>query len=160
MPTTLRTVSCWPAKEASGRSSAVALERTANETPAGESFVRRAKCSRMAFSRSGGKAASLTQLRISAPAWARAFTSSVLRVARRALMRSVSRLWSRKSRKASAVVAKPPGTWTPDAESWLISSPSEAFLPPTTSTSVMRSSSNGMTSRPACVLLMVEVPDG
>ena len=70
----------------------VALERTANETPAGESFVRRAKCSRMAFSRSGGKAASLTQLRISAPAWARAFTSSVLRVARRALMRSVSRL--------------------------------------------------------------------
>jgi hypothetical protein len=28
-PTTFRYVSCWPAKEAAGRSSAVALERTA-----------------------------------------------------------------------------------------------------------------------------------
>ena len=31
MPRTLRNVSCWPAKDASGRSSAVALERTAKE---------------------------------------------------------------------------------------------------------------------------------
>ena len=29
MPRTLRNVSCWPANEASGRSSAVALDRTA-----------------------------------------------------------------------------------------------------------------------------------
>jgi regulator of PEP synthase PpsR (kinase-PPPase family) len=49
-----------------------------------------------------------------------------------------SALWRRKSRKASAVVAKPPGTRTPASASWLIISPSEAFLPPTDSTSVMR----------------------
>ena len=34
MPHTLRKVSCWPAKEASGRSSAVADERTANDVEA------------------------------------------------------------------------------------------------------------------------------
>ena len=32
-PAMLRKVSCWPAKEASGRSSAVAEERTANDAP-------------------------------------------------------------------------------------------------------------------------------
>src|SRR5450830_66776 len=47
-------------------------------------------------------------------------------------------LCSRKSRKACAVVAKPPGTRTPAPASWLIISPSDAFLPPTDSTSVMR----------------------
>ena len=31
MPRMLRNVSCWPAKDASGRSSAVALERTAKD---------------------------------------------------------------------------------------------------------------------------------
>src|SRR3546814_1773185 len=51
----------------------------------------------------------------------------------------------RKSRKASAVVAKPPGTRTPALDSWLIISPSDAFLPPTESTSVMRSCSNETT---------------
>ncbi len=60
-------------------------------------------------------------------------------------MRSVSALWRRNSRNANAVVANPPGTRTPDADSWLIISPSEAFLPPTESTSVMRKSSNGTT---------------
>jgi hypothetical protein len=44
-----------------------------------------------------------------------------------------------------AVVAKPPGTRTPASASWLIISPSEAFLPPTDSTSVMRRFSNGAT---------------
>ena len=34
MPLMLRYVSCWPAKEASGKSSAVADERTANVTDA------------------------------------------------------------------------------------------------------------------------------
>ena len=36
-----------------------------------------------------------------------------------------------------------------EAESWLISSPSEAFLPPTDSTSVMRSASKATTDRPS-----------
>ena len=51
----------------------------------------------------------------------------------------------RNSRKACAVVAKPPGTRTPAAASWLIISPREAFLPPTASTSVILSCSNGTT---------------
>ena len=49
-------------------------------------------------------------------------------------------LCARNSRNAVAVVANPPGTRMPAAASWLIISPSEAFLPPTSSTSVMRSS--------------------
>ena len=44
---------------------------------------------------------------------------------------------ARKVRNACAVVAKPPGTRTPDSLSWLIISPREAFLPPTASTSVI-----------------------
>jgi hypothetical protein len=43
------------------------------------------------------------------------------------------------------VVAKPPGTRTPLAASWLIISPRLAFLPPTASTSVILSCSNGTT---------------
>src|SRR5258706_14158168 len=50
-----------------------------------------------------------------------------------------------KSRNAAAVVAKPSGTRTPRDASWLIISPSEAFLPPTRSTSVIRSSLKGTT---------------
>ena len=53
MPRMLRNVSCWPANEASGRSSAVALDRTAKETSA----LSPASCSyaaRMSASRSGG----------------------------------------------------------------------------------------------------------
>jgi hypothetical protein len=42
-----------------------------------------------------------------------------------------TRSCARKSRKASAVVANPPGTRTPNRDSWLIISPSDAFLPPT-----------------------------
>ena len=45
MPTTLRKVSCWPAKDASGMSSAVADERTANEA-FGSLADRRANSSR------------------------------------------------------------------------------------------------------------------
>lgn len=40
---------------------------------------------------------------------------------------------------------KAPGTRTPAPVSWLIISPSEAFFPPTESTSVIRSCSNGTT---------------
>jgi hypothetical protein len=38
-PRTLRKVSCWPAKEASGRSSAVAEERTAQEAASPDAAV-------------------------------------------------------------------------------------------------------------------------
>ena len=41
MPTTFRNVSCWPANDASGKSSAVAEERTANDISVVESATRR-----------------------------------------------------------------------------------------------------------------------
>ena len=43
------------------------------------------------------------------------------------------------------MVAKPSGTRTPAAASWLIISPSEEFLPPTESTSDERNSMKSMT---------------
>ena len=79
------------------------------------------------------------------PALARAPTSSTSTFASSARIRSVRRLCARKSSKARAAVAKPPGTRTPLAASWLMSSPREAFLPPTLATSVMRSDSRGWT---------------
>src|SRR5262249_13806051 len=51
----------------------------------------------------------------------------------------------RNSRKAWAVVAKPPGTRTPVWLSCEIISPRLAFLPPTTSTSLILRCSNGTT---------------
>ena len=144
MPTTLRKVSCWPAKLASGRSSAVADERTAKEA-CGSSRVSSAKAVRTASSSAGGNGVDSTHCRISAPAAASARTSSVSSEASRASMRAARPPWASISRKACAVVAKPPGTRTPLADSWLMSSPSEAFLPPTDSTSVILSSSKGTT---------------
>src|SRR5690606_10171000 len=55
-------------------------------------------------------------------------------------MRWCSVLCATKSLKASAVVAKPPGTDTPRPESSPIISPSEEFLPPTWARSVSRRS--------------------
>src|SRR3990167_3515990 len=144
MPCTLRKVSCWPANEASGRSSAVADERTAKLAP-GWPAVSSANDARTAASKSAGNGASITHWRICAPAAARALTSSVSSASSRALILSVRPPWCRNSRKAWAVVAKPPGTRTPDRASWLIISPRLAFLPPTTSTSVILRCSNGMT---------------
>src|SRR5574337_1750906 len=143
MPTTLRKVSCWPANEASGRSSAVAEEHTAKLAWALPP-LKVAKASRTAFSRSAGKGWFSTQARISAPAAARARTSSTSRAARRALMRSCRPSYFKNSRKACAVVAKPVGTRTPWGSCEIIS-PRLAFLPPTTSTSLILRFSNGTT---------------
>ncbi len=57
-------------------------------------------------------------------------------------MRSYSPSPARKSRYASAVVAKPPGTLTPRWDRFETISPSEAFLPPTWGTSAMPISVN------------------
>ncbi len=143
MPTTFRKVSCWPANEASGRSSAVADERTANEPLPSASSL--AKASRICDSNSGENGASTIHWRICAPAVASSRTSSGFSVVRRSAIRLSRPEAFRKSRKASAVVAKPPGTRTPAPDSWLIISPRDAFLPPTESTSVMRSCSNKTT---------------
>ena len=136
MPRTLRKVSCWPANDASGRSSAVAEERTA-KVASGLSAARRSYSLRIAASRAGGNGCCPTQPRISAPASARARTSSVSRRARRSPIRLARPPSARNWRKACEVVAKPPGTRTPDWLSWLIISPRDAFLPPTASTSVI-----------------------
>ena len=73
----------------------------------------------------------MTQPRISLPATVNAGTSSTSSLARRSKMRWCKVLWAMKSLKASAVVAKPPGTDTPRPASSPIISPSEEFLPPT-----------------------------
>ena len=143
MPSTLRKVSCWPAKEASGKSSAVADERTAKEPFPELSKVLNAV--RISSSKRAWNGAVSIQWRISAPASARARTSSIFRFSRRFWMRSVRLLCSKKSRKANAVVANPVGTRTPVDANWEIISPREAFLPPTDSTSVIRSCSKGKT---------------
>ena len=144
MPVTFRKVSCWPANDASGRSSAVAEERTA-KLAWGESATSTSKCRRISASRSAGSGVSTIQPRIWAPASARARTSSTSKVFSRAAMRSARPSCARKRRKACAVVAKPPGTRTPAVASWLISSPREAFFPPTASTSVILRCSKGAT---------------
>ncbi|MNE57408.1 hypothetical protein D3C80_1523710 [compost metagenome] len=82
--------------------------------------------------------------RISAPQAARARTSSTSSAASLALILSARPSKARNSRKAWAVVAKPVGTFTPWG-SWEIISPSEAFLPPTDSTSSILSFSKGTT---------------
>ena len=59
-----------------------------------------------------------------------------------------------KRRKAVAVVAKPPGTLTPSADSSRIISPREAFLPPTSAMASIPTCAKGTTSRSAAVLVI------
>ncbi len=144
-PWMLRNVSCWPANDASGRSSAVADERTATDRSpfapcCSASYARLTSCSSCA-----GNGWAVIQPRISAPAAASALTSSTSSFSSLPSMRFASPPCARKSRYACAVVAKPPGTRTPPPASWPIISPSEAFLPPMRPTSCMRSFSKGMT---------------
>jgi hypothetical protein len=122
----------------------VADERTA-KLASGEPLDTRAYSSRICCSSCGGSAAASTQPRIAAPALPSACTSSTSTFASASSMRCTSLLCARKSSNALAVVAKPPGTRTPALESWLMSSPREAFLPPTCATSVMRRDSRGRT---------------
>jgi hypothetical protein len=118
----------------------VAEERTANDTAVGSSYdsVSFSKAVRMSASSRSGNGVSRTFARMSRPAAARAVTSSASRSAR------VRKMWSRtpdSSRKvwnASEVVAKPSGTFTPALDRFWISSPSDAFLPPTRSMSSAR----------------------
>ncbi len=93
----LRKVSCWPAKDASGRSSAVALERTATDTPSSPPVN-----SRYAWEISAsicfGKDVASIQPRMSAPQRASASTSSASSPFRRASMRVFSPPWPMNSR--------------------------------------------------------------
>ena len=143
IPVTFKNVSCWPANEASGRSSAVAEDRTANEAPALDP-LRATKAARTAASSSDGNGWLSTIDRIWEPTCARTLTSSVSRPANKRLMRPSRSSKAKNWRNALAVVAKPVGTLTP-AGSWEIISPRLAFLPPTASTSVILRFSNGTT---------------
>src|SRR5690606_3179365 len=94
-------------------------------------------------SKRSGNGADWIQPRISAPTAASRSTSSTSRPASACEMRCVKPFCSRKSRYASAVVAKPFGTEMPSFERWLIISPSDEFLPPTISTSSRPTFSKG-----------------
>ena len=148
-PLMFKKVSCWPAKEASGKSSAVAEERTATEiSSVPESATIFSHAVWMSASNSAGNGVSITHWRMFLPHSAKALTSSTSKASKAALMRSFKPSWAMNLRKASAVVAKPPGTRTPFEANWLIISPNEAFLPPTCSTSVLRRFSNQITLLP------------
>ena len=76
MPSMFKKVSCWPANDASGRSSAVALERTANDRPASVPTSCSYAC-RISRSRSAGNGCATTASRICRPTAASRWTSSV-----------------------------------------------------------------------------------
>ena len=101
---------------------------------------------RISSSKRGWNWAVSIQPRISLPASASARTSSMFRFSKRFWMRSVKLLCSKKSRNASEVVANPVGTRTPVEDNWeIIFTQWGIFLPPTDSTSVIRSCSKGKT---------------
>ena len=113
MPTTLRKVSCWPANDASGRSSAVAEERTA-KVASGLSAARRSNSLRIAASSAGGNGCCLDPAAdLGAGLGQGAHVVGVERASRSAI-RLARPPSARNWRKACAVVAKPPGTRTPE----------------------------------------------
>ena len=148
-PRTFRNVSCWPANEASGRSSAVADERTA--TASGTLRSGRSAVQALERGEHGGfercREARLEYPLANLPARRRE-RCDVFDVERgQAPWRCACRdgPGARTARYASAVVAKPDGTRTPSRVSAPIISPSEAFLPPTVATSSIVRCANGTT---------------
>jgi len=90
-------VSCWPANDASGKSSAVADERTATAI-SGLPFESASNAVRISFSSSAVSGVSTIHWRILAPVSARAITSSTLSAASSALILAFRPLCSRNSR--------------------------------------------------------------
>ena len=145
MPLTFKTVSCCPAKEASGKSSAVADDLTAQLTSLPYSASRFSKASSIDFSNSGGNGVFITQFLIFEPTLTSSFTSLTSRRSSASLILSARPSCARNSLYASAVVANPPGTFTfPLLVRFLIISPSDAFFPPTWFTSLIWTSCNPM----------------
>ena len=130
----LRKVSCCPAKEASGRSSAVAEERTAKLLPDLETPNQACSISKIKFCGRGVFRIKplnffpvrLKSLRFSTFKFANSFeiTLSIL-------------LLDKNSSNAEDVIANPPGTFIPNSVRLLIISPRDEFLPPTASKSFM-----------------------
>ena len=141
-PRTFKNVSCWPAKEASGRSSAVAEERTAtaNSSPRAhlapglEHLIlqpRRERCGEHPpadLLADGGEPVHIVHIE------RREHRPDALI---QAVLREEIPIGIRGGRKSA-------GHRYAQPESRDIISPSEAFLPPTTSTSLLFSFSNGM----------------
>ena len=132
---TFRYVSCWPAKEAVGRSSAVALERTAqaacSPSLASDPVISAARSSGMAI-------ASMVR-RISALSARIVSRSSGFTRASRSSRSSIDGASAMTRRKASVVTQNPAGTRMPSIRD---SSPRFAPLPPTSATCASSISSN------------------
>ena len=124
-----------------GKSSAVAddLTATENSLPLYDLSIRE-KATFICSKNSSENLASRIDWRISLPTTTNSLTSETSRLSSLLLILSPRLSHSKKSRKASAVVAKPPGTRTPASSKCLIISPNEAFLPPTLSTSFIPTS--------------------
>ena len=140
-PIMFRKVSCWPAKLASGRSSAVALDLTATSTSSPSLLQSSLYRFLIAFSMSLGTFALITSSLAFAAESFRAdgsFTSTSRALKRSSAMPDLLT----KSLNAWAVTAKPPGTGT----FALIISPRLAPLPPTMETSSLPTSSNQITA--------------
>jgi hypothetical protein len=117
MPTTLRKVSCWPAKDASGKSSAVAEERTAKTHRACRHTAWRIRANLR--SKSAGKAGHQPLADFGARQGQGFDIFGVQRGHSAGRFCRPSLRGARNCRKAWAVVAKPVGTRTPEAASWL-----------------------------------------
>ena len=158
MPRMLRNVSCWPANDASGRSSAVAEDRTAklasSSAPSRPSEIV-AYASRTSCSNAGCNGCSTIAVRTCWPTRERASTSSVSSPSMRPVIRAASPSWDTKSRNAEAVVAKPSGTRTPAEARLPIISPSDEFFPPTSSRSAIPNDENHLTFALTSPLLWV-----
>ena len=115
MPTTLRKVSCWPANDASGRSSAVADERTANDASALPAARLLERAADRLLERRRERLRLDPAADLGAGRGQRAHVVGVERGQALARCARPGRRASRKSRNACAVVAKPPGTRTPGA---------------------------------------------
>ena len=152
MPRMFKKVSCWPANDASGKSSAVAEERTATAMSSPPLMV--SNDWRTSCSRSLGSSCSIIQVRIFLPVSASLLTSFTSSVLSSLLILSSKPVSVKKRLNAFEVVAKPPGTLTPKSDKWLIISPSEAFLPPTISMSSFPSWSRLITSAVDCAAMI------
>ena len=145
----LRNVSCCPANDASGRSSAVADDRTANDaasaSPAPASSASFAYASRTSCSSAGCRGCSTIAARTCFPTRDSASTSSVSRPSINPVIRAASPSCDTKSRNADAVVANPSGTRTPADARLPIISPNDEFFPPTSSRSPIPNDENHFT---------------
>src|SRR5215204_468176 len=136
-PRTFNDVACWPAKLAPGRSSVVALERTATGGAPRELYA-----ARIASARSSGSGRSSKSVPMPADAAsveARSSSRTSLSASSIASARPVS---ATARRYAAVVTQKPGGTGSPTE----ISSPRLAPFPPPRSRSFRRSVSSGTTS--------------